>query len=254
MPQRFKITIAYDGRSYKGWQIQPNGVSVQEKIQEALRNIAGEVIPLHASGRTDTGVHALAQVAHFDVPAECRLSANNWPAALNTKLPSSIRILSAEAVSDDFHARFSAIEKTYRYEILQREIHCPFSAGLAWHIRQTLDADVLRSHVSQFIGEHDFRHFAALRGNEKTDTNYRRQIHRAEVIQEADKLVIEFTGNGFLYKMVRLMVGAAVHQTEGRLPENQIRRLLNEPTQPHKKPYCAPPDGLFLKKVSYAER
>jgi len=253
MPSRIKITIAYDGHPYQGWQIQPNGDSIQKRIQSALEQVSGSPISIQGSGRTDTGVHALAQVAHFDAPANSTMSADNWYAALNTKLPSSIRIVAAEEVSDKFHARFSATSKTYRYHIFNEKVLSPFLANRSWHIKQPLDFDLIQKNADLFLGEHTFQNFAALRGNETPETSYLRKIYKTEVGYQDNQLYIEFSGNGFLYKMVRFMVGSLIHQSLGRIPENSIKNWLTPESNTKQKPYSAPAVGLYLKEVCYDE-
>ena len=144
MAQRFKITVAYDGRPYDGWQSQSSGGGVQDHLQEAASALATQPIQMHGAGRTDAGVHALGQVAHFDAPDSNSMSASDWQKALHTKLPPTIRVVGAEAVPEDFHSRYSARQKTYRYEIDTGRIHSPLRVGLAWHVYYRLDADVLR--------------------------------------------------------------------------------------------------------------
>ena len=162
---RLKLTIAYDGRPYNGWQSQVGGNTVQDIIQCALEEVAKQPLRLHGSGRTDTGVHALAQIAHFDAPPGTSMNPFNWVPALNCKLPATIRIMACEEVAPDFHSRFSAIGKIYHFDLCTDPVLPPLKAGLAWHLPRQLDADVLWQALSLFLGRHDFHAFAAYRGN-----------------------------------------------------------------------------------------
>ncbi|MGC6425665.1 MAG: tRNA pseudouridine(38-40) synthase TruA [Akkermansiaceae bacterium] len=247
---RLKLTIAYDGAPYAGWQIQPNGDTIQERIETAIAEVAKEEIRLHGSGRTDAGVHALGQVAHFDAPDHLTMNPFNWVPALNTKLPASIRIMESEEVAADFHARFSATGKTYSYHLCTLPILPPSTAGRAWHLPRLLNPETLQEVLDLFVGEHDFRAFAANRGNETEDTDYRRTITDASFIHTDNGLTLSFTGNGFLYKMVRLLTGAAVHASQGYLRLDDLNELINKPSG-QKSPLCAPADGLTLLKVDY---
>jgi tRNA pseudouridine38-40 synthase len=250
---RFKLTIAYDGRTYNGWQTQPCGNTVQDHIHNSLREIAKHAIAVHGSGRTDTGVHALGQIAHFDAPAQLAMNAGNWVAALNTKLPASIRIMACQQVPQDFHARFSAIGKIYHYDICTAAVLPPHQAGLAWHLPRWLDAELLAAALNRLPGRHDFHAFAAYRGNESPETDYHRTLHAATLLHLADGYRITFAGDGFLYKMVRLLTGAVVQVGQGKLPPANFTALLDQgPGLPHgKAPYCAPADGLYLQQVLY---
>jgi len=245
-----KLTIAYDGAPFAGWQIQPNGMTVQELIEKALAEVAKEPIRLHGSGRTDAGVHALGQVAHFDPPGHLTMNPFNWVPALNTKLPPAIRILECEEVPDDFHARFSAKTKTYTYHLCLQPILPPFLAKRAWHLPRQLNPEDLAEALSTYLGAHDFRAFAANRGNETADTDYTRSITRSDFTEINGDYLLTFTGNGFLYKMVRLLTGAAVQAAQGYLRQDDLCELVNLPGE-KKSPHCAPADGLTLLKVEY---
>jgi tRNA pseudouridine38-40 synthase len=252
---RLKLTIAYDGRPYNGWQSQSCGNTVQDHLHEALKETAKQPIKLPGSGRTDTGVHALAQIAHFDAPEEISMNPFNWVPALNTKLPATIRVMACEEVADDFHARFHATGKIYHYDIATDPVLPPLKAGLAWHLPKLLDAAVLEEALQHYLGRHNFHAFAAYRGNEGPDMDWSRTISRAELETRDDGYRITFEGNGFLYKMVRMLVGAAVHTAQGRLRMDDFSQLLDQgegSELPHgKSPICAPADGLYLQHVIY---
>jgi len=245
-----KLTIAYDGATFGGWQIQPNADTIQERIQNALAIVAKEPLQLQGSGRTDAGVHALGQVAHFDAPDHLTMNPFNWVPALNTKLPPAIRILACHEVPDDFHARFSAISKTYTYHLCLSPILPPFLAQRAWHLPRQLNPDDLAQALETLQGSHDFRAFAANRGNETAETDYVRTISHAGFAPLDDGYLLTFTGNGFLYKMVRLLTGAAVQAAQGYLRQDDLYNLVNAPSD-KKSPLCAPADGLTLLNVTY---
>jgi tRNA pseudouridine38-40 synthase len=245
-----KLAIAYDGANFGGWQIQPNADTIQERIEKALADVAKEPIRLHGSGRTDAGVHALGQVAHFDAPDHLTMNPFNWVPALNTKLPPEIRITECEEVPDNFHARFSAVTKTYTYRLCLAPILPPFLARRAWHLPRQLNPDDLAEALEFYCGTHDFRAFAANRGNETSETDYFRQITRSDFEQISDGYLITFTGSGFLYKMVRLLTGAAVQAAQGYLRKDDLYDLVHSPSE-KKSPLCAPAAGLTLLKVDY---
>eukprot|EP00903_Cladosiphon_okamuranus_P004119 g4117.t1 len=248
---RLKLTIAYDGRPYLGWQSQAGGNTVQDHINGALSEVAKEPIRIQGSGRTDTGVHALGQIAHFDPPAGSSMNPYNWVPALNTKLPATIRIMECEEVSDDFHSRFSSVGKMYFYDVCTDPVLPPLKSGLAWHLPRLLDADVLQQALRLFEGKHDFHAFAAYRGNEQEDTDYFRTVFSADLETLADGYRMKFHGDGFLYKMVRMLAGSAIKAGQGRLRLDDLEALLDQPAGlPHgKAPLCAPADGLFLERA-----
>ena len=248
-----KLTIAYDGRPYNGWQSQACGNTVQDFILRALEEVAKRPIKLQGAGRTDTGVHALGQTAHFEPPSEISMNPCNWVPALNCKLPPTIRIMACDEVARDFHSRFSAIGKIYHYDLCTDPVLPPLKAGLAWHLPRLLDADILQQALDLFKGRHDFHAFAAYRGNEQPDMDWFRTIHRAELETLADGYRITWVGDGFLYKMVRFLTGAAVQAAQGRLRKDDLAALLDQaPGLPlGKAPNCAPADGLYLQQVLY---
>lgn len=250
---RLKLTIAYDGRPFLGWQSQSGGNTVQDFLNEALEATAKQPIKMHGSGRTDTGVHALGQVAHFDAPEDSTMNPYNWVPALNTKLPATIRVMSCEEVSAEFHSRFSAMGKRYYYDVCTDPVLPPLKAGLTWHLPRLLDADVLQQALKCFEGKHDYHAFAAYRGNEDEETDYVRRIFSASLTALPDGYRMSFHGDGFLYKMVRMIVGSAIKVAQGRLRLNDLGLLLDQPMGlPHgKAPMCAPADGLYLKEVIY---
>lgn len=250
MSARLRLTIAYDGRNHAGWQSQPGGNTVQDLLESALAETAKQPVRIHGAGRTDAGVHALAQTAHFDPPPGLTLNPHNWIPALNTKLPPSIRVTACEPVPDSFHARFSATGKVYRYELCTTPVLSPFRAGLAWHLPQLLDPASLEPALRLFRGRHDFRAFAAFRGNETAETDYHRTLHKVDFDTADDGYRLRFHGDGFLYRMVRLLTGTAVAVAQGRLELAEVERLLECPGR-DKTRHCAPAAGLYLVEVRY---
>ena len=249
---RIRLVLAYDGAAFNGWQSQPCGKTVQDHVERAIAGIVGEGVRIHGSGRTDTGVHALGQVAHFDAPENNRMGADDWQRALNSSLPSSVRILATGIAEQGFHARFSALGKTYRYEIDCSRVLHPLRCGRAWHHPGLLDLESLRDACALYCGEHDFSAFAANRSGDSDQQDMTRVITSADVENHPERVVITFSGNGFLYKMVRLLVGGAVRVSEGRESLAWIRDLLSGP-EGGKCQYCAPAAGLYLQQVEYPQ-
>lgn len=210
-------------------------------------------VRIAASGRTDAGVHAHAQCFHADIPVACRMTPANWLAAMNARLPASIRILGVQPVADGFHARFDAVGKEYEYLICRSEVLSPFMSGRVWHVPHEFDATLLAEALHVYEGKHDFRRFAANRGNEPADPPadfYLRTIYRASLEADGEMLALRFHGNGFMYRMVRLLVGTAQQVARRRMGLAQLEAMLSD-TSGAKTRYCAPADGLYLKRVFY---
>jgi tRNA pseudouridine38-40 synthase len=258
--RRLKLTIAYDGRPWQGWQSQVGGATVQDQLEAVFAKLTDAKVSVQGSGRTDAGVHARAQIAHVDVPADARLEGELWLPALNGNLPLSIRVLSCEelGVGHSFHARFDAIGKVYEYRIWHGRVMSPFECGFAWHVWGHLDLERLRAGLKLLEDTHNFARLSANRGDLSEDERREdaegltRTIQRAEVFEEGDVLRLEFEGDGFLYKMVRIMVGSLVHMARGRESLDWLRDLAENP-HGEKSHHCAPADGLFLVRVKYAE-
>jgi tRNA pseudouridine38-40 synthase len=252
-PRRFRLDLAYDGRPYDGWQSQPGGGSVQDAVEQALASVCPAAGRVHGSGRTDAGVSAAGQVAHFDAPPGWRMGGAEWRRALNAKLPPTIRILCCREADPSFHARYSAVEKTYDYHIAVGEILPPLRHGLAWHQRGLGPAGELAEILRAYEGEHDFRAFSAKRHDGRDDERETRRILHEVSLRpgpEAEELVLRFRGTGFLYKMVRFLVGSAVYVLKGRFRIEELRGLLDGAAGA-KAPYCAPAAGLVLVEVRY---
>jgi tRNA pseudouridine38-40 synthase len=263
MARRLKLVIAYDGAPFAGWQSQSHRKTIQDHVERSFERVLGKPVRVHGAGRTDTGVHALAQCAHVDLPDD-RLSVARWTGALNALLPSTIRILRCQYVSHDFHARFSAKGKIYRYRIWLAPVLPPFEYRRAWHIVCLLDLKILKRAAKQFVGTHNFAGFAANRGKSgrhgETDSSRRtasnqekstvRTIYSVRVRQKGPCVTIEFDGNGFLYKMVRLIVGSLVKCALGKMRVEDVTARLNS-GQICPARFAAPAEGLFLVRVRY---
>ncbi len=251
---RFFFTCAYDGAPWLGWQSQRGGNTVQDTLEAAFAAILKAPQRIHGAGRTDAGVHAVAQCFHADVPEGCRMDARAWRAALNAHLPASIRIMAVREVAADMHARFSATGKLYEYSICTGAVLPPFLAGRAWHHPRPLEEELLRRALHLYQGRHDFRHFAARRGNEPEVPPpgfYERELWSATVEREGERLRLRFHGEGFMYRMVRLLTGTACQVATGRLPLATLAGMLDN-EQGETSRYCAPADGLCLLRVEYA--
>ena len=246
--RRLCMTIAYDGLPFRGWQSQAHGNTIQDRIEAAFASLCGgERITVHGSGRTDAGVHARGQVAHADVPAADRHTTERWRGALNAFLPAAIRVKTVRVVPHSFHARFSSRGKVYRYRLCNDPVLDPFEYGRAWHLPGELDLDVLHRASHLLVGRHDFAAFAANRRTPVEDTV--RTIRQITIRQRGGLLTLNFEGDGFLYKMVRLMTGTLVRCAQGRLSPSRIEEFLRGK---HGKPhFVAPAEGLYLMRVLY---
>jgi tRNA pseudouridine38-40 synthase len=248
MPQRLKFIVAYDGAAFAGWQSQLHRKTVQDELERAFNKINGGAhVRIHGAGRTDAGVHALAQCAHVDLP-DRRLSITRWRSALNGVLPSTIRILRCRYVASDFHARFSTKGKTYLYRICTGLVLPPLEFKRAWHISAPLDVDLLKAAGKKFVGTHDFAGFAANRG--KKEENTIRTIRSLEIGRRGSNIKIAITGDGFLYKMVRLMVGAMARVALGKMNPAEIDLRLKSAGHIRGR-FTAPAEGLYLVRVWY---
>jgi tRNA pseudouridine38-40 synthase len=245
--RRLKLIVTYDGAPFAGWQSQSHRNTVQDHLERAFDRVTGGSVRVHGAGRTDAGVHALAQCAHVDVSNKS-LSADRWTKALNALLPSAIRVLRCRYVSQEFHARLSARGKFYRYRIWTAPILPPFEYCRAWHIAQPLDLKILKSAAERFVGTHDFAPFAANRGKPEPSTI--RTINSVRVRQKGPCITIEFDGDGFLYKMVRLMVGALVKCALRKMRIEEITSRLHSGKAGSAR-FAAPAEGLYLLRVRY---
>ena len=244
--RHFKLTVTYDGTNYAGWQLQPNGKTVQEVLEGALAKIAGRAVRVHGSGRTDAGVHAKGQVANCSF--DTQLSSATLLRALNANLPEDVRVLSVQEVGPKFHARFSAKGKEYRYQIDCGTVADPFLRPYAWHHPRPLNIAAMRKAARLLKGRHDF---SALSANPMRPVESPvRTISKLTLTKPDSLLTISVRANGFLYKMVRSIVGALVKVGEGRLTAAQLRQLVNAKKRTALVE-TAPAHGLFLWRVWY---
>ncbi len=249
MSARLKFIVAYDGVSFAGWQSQTNGNTIQDHLERAFGSVCDTKVHVHGSGRTDAGVHAFAQCAHVDLP-DRRFTGERWVTAANAGLPPAIRVLRCGYVAESFHARFSARGKIYRYRIWNAPVLPPFEYGRAWHIAAPLAYEAMVAASRLFQGEHDFAGFAANRGS-RVETTVR-TISSVRIGRRGACITVEVDGSGFLYKMVRLMVGALAQVGRGKSSPREIKSRLH----PHKLSgpvdrLVAPPQGLILVRVRY---
>jgi tRNA pseudouridine38-40 synthase len=248
--RNLKLILAYDGSEFAGWQVQPDDVTIQGTLASAIGRITGENLLPQGSGRTDAGVHALAQVATF--PTESSVPTANFVKALNDILPPSVRVLEVEEAAADFHARKSARKKTYRYRIFRAAICPPFLARYVWHYPYPLNEQAM-IRAAQFVeGEHDFTSFAAVdpeRGRDVPVSNVR-QIFSSHWERQADEFVYTVTGSGFLHHMVRNLVGTFILVGKGTLRPEDMTRILEARIR-SAAGATAPANGLYLVKVEY---
>jgi len=253
----FKLTIAYDGTNYVGWQRQAAGTSIQGLLEQALAELNGGAVAVAGAGRTDAGVHALGQVASFSL--QRAIEPGTLVRALNARLPADVRALSADAVAEDFHARFRASRKTYRYRICTADVLNPFERHYAWHVPGTLDVDAMDTAARSLEGRHDFAAFAAAGATIRTTerTVMRSRVTRTKLTVESalrggDLIAYEITGEGFLRHMVRAIAGTLVEIGRGRRPGEQMREVLSSRDRGRAGP-TAPARGLFLVGVEYRD-
>ena len=200
--RNIKLTIEYDGKDFNGWQKQPNKLNIQGEIERAIEEITGEKVELYGSGRTDAGVHSLGQVANFKTNS--KLPIEKVAIAINSKLKKSIRIKKAEEVSENFHSRYNCHKKKYRYIINNSSQGSAIYRGLEYHVSQKLNVEKMKKAIKFFEGEHDFKAFKSSGTSSKSSV---RTIYNAELKQNGERIIIELTGNGFLYNMVRIISG-----------------------------------------------
>ena len=243
--RNIKIIIEYDGKDYNGWQKQPNKLNIQGEIERAIEEITGEKVDLIASGRTDAGVHALAQVANFKIEKDIPIE--KIPYALNSKLKKSIRIKEAKEVDEKFHSRYTCKRKTYKYVINNSIQGTAIYRNLQYHFPGKLDDIKMNEAVKYLIGEHDFKAFKASGTSSKSSV---RTIYNAKVTREGEIVTIELTGNGFLYNMVRIIAGTLVDVGEGKIKPEDVKKILLAKDR-LKAGRTLPPTGLYLVNVEY---
>jgi len=243
---RWRITVEYDGGPFVGWQRQDNGPSVQEAIEQAITGFCGEEVQVTGAGRTDSGVHALAQVAHFDLAREA--SADTVRDAINFHLkPRPVAVLDALPVAADFHARFSAIERAYRYRIVNRRVPLTFEAGRAWQVAVPLDAVAMGEAAEALVGRHDFTSFRAAQCQADSPV---KTLDEITVARDADLITFDVRARSFLHNQVRIMVGTLRQVGEGKWSKGDVARALGAHDRAAAGP-TAPPCGLYLAAVRY---
>ena len=242
---RIALGVEYDGGPYCGWQSQPGGATVQDTLESVLSRIANERVSVVAAGRTDTGVHALEQVAHFDTTADRPLSA--WVRGVNTLLPKSIAVRWAHPVSDEFNARFSAEGRSYRYLLVNRSVRSAVHAGRTGWYHLPLDIEAMRAAAQCLLGEHDFSAFRAAECQAKSPV---KQMYRIDIQRDGDMLVFDVSASAFLHHMVRNLVGCLVYVGKGKYPPCWLEEVLLSRQRKLAAPTFAP-DGLYLRRIHY---
>ena len=242
---RYALTVEYDGTSYSGWQRQKNAVSVQQKVEEALEVVLGKKTVIVASGRTDAGVHAKGQVAHFD--SDKTLVPRRTAYSLNALLPDDIKIVGVRAVSDDFHAQYSAKRKTYVYNTYVSDNPSPMRSRYYARILPPVDIEKMRRASKSLIGKHDFKAFCSTGSSIKSTV---REIYAFDIIEQGDEVIFRITGNGFLYNMVRIIVGALISFGEGKISLLDLEKMVDGERRPNGIK-TMPAKALCLKNVEY---
>ncbi len=245
MIRTLKLTLAYDGTRFVGWQRQAAGESIQGVLEEALARFAGAPVTVHGAGRTDAGVHALGQVASVRLTSSHDVE--TLTRALNAQLPEDLRVREIVEAEAEFHARFSARAKTYRYQMRSGGVASPFDRAYVWHLPERLDAAAMRTAAHALVGRHDFAAFQSV-GTSVPDSV--RTITESDLRADGDRLVYEVTGDGFLRHMVRAIVGTLVEIGRGWRPASNMAALLEGGTRAQAGA-TAPPHGLFLVRVDY---
>ena len=243
--KRVKLTVAYDGTNYCGWQVQPNGITVQEVLNQCLSDFTGENIETIGASRTDAGVHALGNVAVFDT--EMRMPGDKFSFALNQRLPEDIRIQKSEEVDADFHPRYVKSQKTYEYRILNCRFPIPTERFYSHFTYIPLDVDKMKEAASYLIGEHDFKSFCGTGAQVKTTV---RTVKEIQIEKSGDRITIRITGEGFLYNMVRIIAGTLMDIGGGLYPPEKMKEILEAKDRKKAGP-TAPARGLTLMKIQY---
>ncbi len=243
--RNIKLIIEYDGKNFNGWQKQPDKLNIQGEIERAIEEITGEKVELIASGRTDAGVHSLGQTANFKTNSKIEIG--KFAKAINSRLKKSIVIKSAEEVDEKFHSRYSVKSKTYRYIINNSENGSAIYRELEYHVSNQLDYEKMNKAIKYFEGEHDFKAFKASGTSSKSSV---RKILHGEVRKEGERIIIEITGTGFLYNMVRIIAGTLLEVGLGKIEPEKITEII-EAKDRSKAGKTLPAHGLYLVKVEY---
>lgn len=247
-PFTYKMVVAYDGTDYSGWQVQPNGISVQAVLQGQMKILLRHELAIVGSGRTDAGVHALGQVAHFYSPET--LDPHRFPYSLNATLPKDIRVKSIELEHADFHARYSAKSKTYYYHLYLDQVQNPLRRLYSLHVRHRTDKELLKEASRLFVGTHDFTAFANSATEGSAAKNAVRTLYRLDVVEEEGGVRLELEADGFLYKMVRNIVGTLLEVASGKRALSEVEAILASRDR-RRAGLAVPPHGLFLAQVDY---
>ena len=245
--RRIRLIVAYDGTAYCGWQIQPNGITIEEVLNKALSALTGEDIHIIGASRTDAGVHALGNVAVFDT--EARMAADKFCYALNQRLPDDIRIQSSDEVPQDWHPRKQISTKIYEYKILNRRIGIPTERLYSHFCYYPLDTDLMREAAQYLTGEHDFASFCSVKSQAETTV---RTIYRLDVNKEGDMITIHVEGSGFLYNMIRIIAGTLIKAGTGYYPPEHVREIL-EGRERRLAGQTMPACGLTLVGIRYED-
>lgn len=242
---KIALGVSYDGSLFCGWQSQPSACGVQDALESALKNVAQHVVRVHAAGRTDTGVHGLGQVVHFETDAKRPLSA--WVRGVNAHLPETVRVEWAHAVDDDFHARFSAFSRSYQYLLYNAPVASALMANKAGWFHLPLDYAAMAEAATYLVGEHDFTAFRASECQAKTAV---RTLSNADILKAGQYFMFNFSANAFLQHQVRNMVGALIYIGKGKYPPAYMQELLNNKDRTLSPPTFSP-SGLYLTDVGY---
>jgi len=243
--RRLKLTVQYDGTDFAGFQRQPDAVTVQQVLEECIGEALGHEVRVLAAGRTDAGVHAIGQVVALDTDAAIPVEA--VPVAFTSKLPDSVAVVAAEEVQPSFHPRFDARSKRYVYRIVSRPVRSPFLGRYAWCVRHSLTAEMMAAAAGHIQGRHDFRSFCAAGSDVET---FERQVTRVEVARDGDLVEVWIDADGFLYQMVRIIVGTLVEVGRDRMAPETVAQIIEARDRTKAGP-TAPPQGLCLVRVEY---
>jgi tRNA pseudouridine38-40 synthase len=242
---RIALGVEYDGSRFLGWQKQPGGATVQDALEAGLAEVAGGAVATLAAGRTDRGVHARLQVAHFDTSAQRPLSA--WVRGVNALVPPAVAVLWAREVGDDFHARYSALSRTYRYELLNRAVRPALAASYSGWFPLPLDVAAMREAAAALLGEHDF---SAFRSSECQAKSPVRTLHALEIERRGERIEFVIRANAFLHHMVRNLVGTLVYVGKGKHPPQWMMEVLESRSRARAAPTFGP-EGLYLERIEY---
>ena len=243
--RNIRLTIEYDGKNFNGWQKQPNKLNIQGNLEKVISDLTKEEIEIIGSGRTDAGVHALGQVANFKTNSNIPIE--KFAIAINSRIKQSIRIKKAEEVDERFHSRYNCKRKTYRYIINTSETGSAIYRNLEYNIKMQLDVKKMQEAVKFFIGEHDFSAFKSSGTSSKSSV---RTIYNAKVEQDGERIIIELTGNGFLYNMVRIISGTLVEVGLNKIKPEDITKIIESKNRQNAGK-TLPPCGLYLVSVEY---